>query len=289
MRIYRTLKKNLTDIYGENEASAICFLLLEKHCGLAMTDVIMDKDEHLDSKTIAELEEIAERIAHGEPVQYVLGTADFHGHVFNVAPGVLIPRPETEELVEWICQDYSDTARRKPLHILDIGTGSGCIAISLACALNGSKVEAWDISEQALHIAERNAHAIGADVTFQKNNILAPFPDTMQKPSFSIIVSNPPYICEEERTDMERNVLEYEPEQALFVPDNDPLLFYRAIISKATKLLHADGTLYFEINRRFSQEIAKLMHISGFTDIEIRRDFMDNERMIKGTFKKGEE
>lgn len=288
MKIYRALKSKLSDIYGENESSAICFLLLEKHCRLGMTDVVMGKDEQLSCGVVSELYRMAERIANGEPVQYVLGKADFCGHVFHVAPGVLIPRPETEELVDWICHDYADAADKQPIHILDIGTGSGCIAVSLACRLNGARVEAWDISEEALYIAEKNAKMIGAAVTFKKKDILVPSANMDEQREWSVIVSNPPYICEEERADMERNVLEHEPEQALFVPDNDPLLFYREIVGKATNMLHIGGALYFEINSRFSHETAELMRTSGFTQIETRKDFMGNERMIKGIFRKKE-
>lgn len=272
-------------MYGEHESSAISFLLLEKHCGLGMTDVVMGKDESLDEDAVAELCGMAERIARGEPVQYVLGKADFCGHTFSVAPGVLIPRPETEELVEWMCQDLADTADKQSLRLLDIGTGSGCIAVSLAHRLRGAKVEAWDISGTALRIAEKNAEAIGADVVFRQRDVLAPLSETDMTCRYSAIVSNPPYICEEERADMERNVLEHEPSTALFVPDNNPLLFYRAITEKAARILCPGGALYFEINSRFSLETAGLMHTFGFTQIETKRDFMNKERMIKGIFK----
>lgn len=288
MKIYKTLKDKFIELYGEHESSAISFLLLEKHCGIGMTDVVMGKDECLDDGTVAELYRMSERIANGEPVQYVLGKADFCGHTFNVAPGVLIPRPETEELVEWICQDYTDTVDKQSLRLLDIGTGSGCIAISLARRLCGTKVEAWDISETALRIAEKNAEIIGAEVVFRQRDVLAPLFEMDMTCRYSAIVSNPPYICEEERTGMERNVLEHEPSTALFVPDNDPLLFYRAIAEKATKMLYPGGALYFEINSRFSLETAELMRTFGFTQIETKRDFMNKERMIKGIFK-GEE
>lgn len=272
-------------MYGEHESSAISFLLLEKHCGLGMTDVVMGKDESLDEDAVAELCGMAERIARGEPVQYVLGKADFCGHTFSVAPGVLIPRPETEELVEWMCQDLADTADKQSLRLLDIGTGSGCIAVSLAHRLRGAKVEAWDISGTALRIAEKNAEAIGADVVFRQRDVLAPLSETDMTCRYSAIVSNPPYICEEERADMERNVLEHEPSTALFVPDNNPLLFYRAITEKAARILCPGGALYFEINSRFSLETAGLMRTFGFTQIETKRDFMNKERMIKGIFK----
>lgn len=285
MKIYRTLKDKFIELYGEHESSAISFLLLEKHCGLGMTDVVMGKDESLDDDTAEELYRMAERIANGEPVQYVLGKADFCGHTFNVAPGVLIPRPETEELVEWICQDHADTADKQSLRVLDIGTGSGCIAISLAHRLCGAKVEAWDISETALRIAEKNAETIGADVVFRQKDVLAPLSETDMMCRYSAIVSNPPYICEEERAGMERNVLEHEPGTALFVPDSDPLLFYRAITEKATRMLHSGGALYFEINSRFNLETAGIMRTFGFTQIETRWDFMNKERMIKGIFK----
>ncbi len=289
MDVYRRLKKKIIDLYGENESSAICFLLLEKHCGLGMTDVVTGKDERLDSVVVAELDKMAVRLAEGEPVQYVLGEATFHGRAFRVAPGVLIPRPETDELVGWICNDYMEMDRERSLNILDIGTGSGCIAVSLACELKNAGVEAWDISEDALRIARENALRLGVEVVFRKVDILAPLSGEEPLRKFDVVVSNPPYVCECERADMERNVLEYEPEQALFVPDDDPLLFYRKIAEKAGRLLRDEGALYFEINRRMGTETVGLLRSSGFENVEIMRDFMGNERMAKGLFRKKQE
>lgn len=278
--MFRTLRTRLAAVYPDGEAQAIVFLVLEKLFGLSRTDVLMGGLEQLTAEQTAELEQVMLRLEQGEPVQYVLGVADFDGMTLGVAPGVLIPRPETEELVEWIAEDFEGA---KHLRILDVGTGSGCIALSLARRFTDASVTAWDISDDALRIASANAERLGLDVEFKKRDALCTEVAEADVANYDIIVSNPPYICEKERVDMDNNVLQHEPETALFVPDNDPLLFYRAISDLAQKMLRSGGCLYFEINREYGKETAEMMSEMGFGSVELRKDFMENDRMVKGT------
>lgn len=209
----------------------------------------------------------------GEPLQYVIGSTPFCGLTFKVDSRVLIPRPETAELVEWIARDaYNDGS------LLDIGTGSGCIAISLAHMLAGWKVQGWDISDGALEVARQNNSLNGTDVEFSKVDILNT-PD--QDYGFDVIVSNPPYIMDSEKVQMENTVLDYEPHSALFVPDNDPLLFYRAIAEFGRRALNLNGRLYFEINPLKAEAMADLLSEKGYHDIELRKDIFGKQRMIK--------
>ena len=230
------------------------------------------------------------RLSQKEPVQYVLGQTDFCGRTFSVAPGVLVPRPETEELTEWIIRDEKASGFSSP-DILDIGTGSGCIAITLSQELPQAQVSAIDISTQALAIARKNAERLGAAVDFRCQDILDSPSKEQDSPLWDIIVSNPPYVCEHEREDMEENgmsslvvcrdLLRYEPSQALFVPDHDPLLFYRAIGEYAVKTLKEGGRLYAEINRAYGRETTRLFQSLGLRDVTLKKDFYDNERMIR--------
>lgn len=278
--MFRSLRTLLAAVYPDGEAQAIVFLVLEKLFGLSRTDVLMGGLERLTAEQTVELEQVMLRLERGEPVQYVLGVADFDGMTLGVAPGVLIPRPETEELVEWIAEDFKESKR---LRILDIGTGSGCIALSLARRFTDASVTAWDISDDALRIASANAERLGLDVEFKKRDALCTEVAEADVANYDIIVSNPPYICEKERTDMDNNVLQHEPSTALFVPDNDPLLFYRAISDLAQKMLRSGGGLYFEINREYGKDTAGMMSAMGFDSVELRKDFMENDRMVKGT------
>ena len=222
---YEDLWQQLSSIYETGEAKAIVRYVLEIRYGLSMTDIMCGAVEQLPQE---ELSTLLNRLLQGEPVQYVTGIAEFGGRRFLVEPGVLIPRPETFELCEMIRDEKQEVRSPK---ILDIGTGSGCIACTLAAEIPESEVTAWDISEKALHIAEENAKRTGVHVSFEQRDILLPPSSFLLPPSsrWDIIVSNPPYICNKERVNMEQNVLEYEPSLALFVPDEDPLLFYRAI------------------------------------------------------------
>lgn len=298
---YNQLWKRLTVIYNEREAQAIVRTVLDALFGMSLTDICLGKVTQLSADDTTRLEKIMQRLEKSEPVQYVLGAEWFAGRLFDVAPGVLIPRPETEDLVKWACdeakekekEDNSKEERGKEEKevskkeevphpsILDIGTGSGCIAITVALALPQARVTAWDISTDALAIAAGNAHKLGASVRFEHQDALSA-PDDEER--WDVIVSNPPYICDRERADMSDNVLSYEPELALFVPDNDPLLFYRAIVRYASKALKPDGRLLFETNTAYAHEVAQAMADEGFTAIEVQNDCFGKPRMVKGAF-----
>lgn len=271
---YKELWQPLTSIYDENEARAVVRLVLEKHYGLTMSDIVLGKEQMLPAE---ELQAIIEQLLTGEPVQYVLGLAEFGPHCFRVAPGVLIPRPETYELCRWILQS---TGGQPPCAILDIGTGSGCIACTLAAALPEAEVTAWDISEEALNIARENAKRTHVHVSFTQADVLN-LKDIVNRERWDMVVSNPPYICQKERAAMEQNVLEHEPSIALFVPDNDPLLFYRTIAEYGQKALKPDGWLYFEINPLYADDTQQLLSTMSYHDIEIREDQYGKQRMIR--------
>ena len=375
---YNQLWKRLTAIYNEREAQAIVRTVLDALFGMSLTDICLGKVTQLSADDTTRLEKIMQRLEKSEPVQYVLGAGWFAGRLFDVAPGVLIPRPETEDLVKWACDEAKekekednskeergkeekevskkgeapqkeeqhlssplkeeeeglrkgedapqkeeqllssplkeekeglrkgkDASQKEEQHlssllknnkevsekgeeaphpsILDIGTGSGCIAITVALALPQARVTAWDISTDALAIAAGNAHRLGASVRFEHQDALNA-PD--DEACWDVIVSNPPYICDRERADMSDNVLSYEPELALFVPDNDPLLFYRAIARYASKALKPGGRLLFETNTAYAHEVAQAMANEGFTAIEVRNDCFGKPRMVKGDFLK---
>ena len=277
--LYRDIKAVLTE--GgiiEGEAKAIALMLMEKVCGITTTEVLMNHPRGETYRT--ELLAMSQRIAQGEPVQYVLGEADFCGMSMKVQPGVLIPRKETEELVAWVVEE--GRGKKEALHVLDIGTGSGCIAVTLAKTLEGAEVEAWDVSDVALQTAKENAERNSVTVETKKVDVLM---DNRLRTTdygvFDVIVSNPPYICEEEKSEMEKNVLEHEPSLALFVPDNDPLLFYRRIGELGLSILRGEGLLFFEINRRFGKEVVKMLQDMGYQDVELRQDQFGNDRMVK--------
>ena len=375
---YNQLWKRLTAIYNEREAQAIVRTVLDALFGMSLTDICLGKVTQLSADDTTRLEKIMQRLEKSEPVQYVLGAEWFAGRLFDVAPGVLIPRPETEDLVKWACDEAKekekednskeergkeekevskkgeapqkeeqllssplkeeeeglrkgkdasqkeeqplssplkeekeglrkgkDASQKEEQHlssllksnkevsekgeevphpsILDIGTGSGCIAITVALALPQARVTAWDISTDALAIAAGNAHRLGASVRFEHQDALSA-PDDEER--WDVIVSNPPYICDKERADMSDNVLSYEPELALFVPDSDPLLFYRAIARYASKALKPGGRLLFETNTAYVHEVAQAMADEGFTAIEVRNDCFGKPRMVKGDFLK---
>ncbi|RKW56553.1 MAG: peptide chain release factor N(5)-glutamine methyltransferase, partial [Prevotella sp.] len=227
---YQNLYKQLMNVYPLDEAKAIVRMLLEERYGLTLAEIYTDKVTQLSADDANDLEKIMSRLTKGEPVQYVLGSTTFCGRQFCVAPGVLIPRPETEMLCEWVINVHNSPFYAlqppTPLRILDVGTGSGCIAITLSLDMSNTVVSAYDISSEALLIARDNAIRLGATVNFQMKDALQLVPTSEM---FDVIVSNPPYICENERVDMLPNVLNYEPSIALFVPNNDPLRFYRAI------------------------------------------------------------
>lgn len=266
--------KELKQHYGTAEGHALYRLVMEECFGLTHTDILLGKDNQISEENQARLLEITGRLLKNEPVQYVLGYADFCGHRFAVRPGVLIPRPETELLVQKALELVHGMDGVTEPEALDIGTGSGCIAVSMALA--GCRVTAMDISEEALGIAMQNATALNAEVAFVHENILQPSRTAQQ---WHVIVSNPPYICLHEAEAMERNVLDYEPHNALFVPDTDPLIFYRAIASYAMSHLSAGGWLCLEINQAYPDEMERLLSSFGFKDVTIQKDQYGKDRI----------
>lgn len=257
------------------EANALARMVVEEVLHYSPVDVLLRGNVEQDEVFVERIRSIADRLCKGEPIQYIFGHARFHGHEFKVTPATLIPRPETELLVDMITDDASGAA---DLRVLDIGTGSGCIAISLALALRWPEVGAFDISAEALAVAKENAASLKAKVDYVQTDILTAVPEA---DSLDVVVSNPPYICDSERADMERNVLEHEPATALFVPDADPLLFYRAIAKYATVALKPAGRIYLEINRRFGGETCQLLEENGFEQAQVIRDQFGNPRFVK--------
>jgi release factor glutamine methyltransferase len=278
---YNELWHQLTPLYEEGEAKAIIRTVMEVAFGLTLTDLYTGKVNEISSEEKTLLAEFIERLQKGEPVQYVLGQAPFCGRIFKVHEGVLIPRPETEQLCQWIVAEYNrpycGLQPPEPLRTLDIGTGSGCIAVTLALELWNSSVSAWDISSDALLLARENAHRMGAKVDFRMQDALHP----EGTDEWDIIVSNPPYICEKEKGQMAKNVLDYEPQIALFVPDEDPLLFYRAIAIYAIDTLRPDGALFFEINPMYAVQMQQMLEGLGFRQTEIKEDQFGKQRFIK--------
>ena len=297
MKTYQQLWQSLTPLYDAGEAQAIVRTVLDVKYGMTLTDIICGKVNELSADEERKLEEIIIRLQKGEPVQYVLGEADFAGRPFHVEPGVLIPRPETAELCQWIEKDMieksivssgdspEDSSGNSPQAtddarlILDICTGSGCIAITLGLNIPNSEVTGWDISEDALRIARGNVEMLKA------RNVRIEYQDALALPKAAeaadLIVSNPPYICEKEKADMEKNVLEHEPSLALFVPDEDPLKFYRAIAEYASSALKSGGALYFEINPIYEKETREMLLKLDFKDIETKEDTFGKKRMMR--------
>ena len=287
---YEDIWKPLVCRYGDKEAKAITRYLLEVGYGLSMTDILCGATEQLPPD---EMGENLRRLLKGEPVQYVVGKAEFGGRIFKVTPDVLIPRPETYELCQWIEEIEERGERReerlrvgelssgmREYPILDIGTGSGCIAITLALDIPNAQVEAWDISEGALSIARQNVKDLHAHVDFKQVNVLSSLPK-QGGPEWVFIISNPPYICKKEAASMEQHVLNHEPHQALFVPDEDPLVFYKAIGQYACHALANHGYLFFEINPLYATEITKMLDEMGFFEIETRKDQFGKVRFVR--------
>lgn len=287
---YNELWCQLTQIYDEGEAKAIARMTYEERFGLTLSDIYLGRETQLSAADQTELEEIAKRLLQGEPIQYVLGQADFCGRTFMVNEHVLIPRPETEELCNWKPLPLP-SPKGEGAKILDIGTGSGCIAITLAAMYPEAQVIGWDISEDALEVAKINAIRNNVNVSFEQVDVLnlpSPLPfGGGRGEALSLIVSNPPYICNKERAAMAVNVLEYEPHTALFVPDDDPLLFYRAIAQYGQTALKAGGWLYFEINPLYAREMCDMLRIMSYHDIELKADQYGKQRMIRAQRSEG--
>ncbi len=308
---YREFWETLSSEYELNEAKAITRLVFEKALGLSLVQIYSDSATCIIAHNKPLLQDILKRLLQKEPVQYVLGKTDFFGREFVVSKGVLIPRPETEELIKHtlteiindnpqpstlnrrqtesrrqIYLQYAEVRRRKaianpqPFSILDCCTGSGCIAITLSLELEKAQVSAFDISEKALNIAKKNAKLHHAKVNFFHADALNLNPQATCPNLFNLIISNPPYVCESERAEMQANVLNYEPSEALFVPDNDPLLFYNAISDYSLTHLSEGGMLCFEINPHFAQQIADSLAEKGFSEIKIKKDQFGKNRFI---------
>ena len=272
--IYTYIKQVLHPYYQETEAGALAKWILTEVFHFSTFDLYAGKDMNFSENDRDRLEDI---LRDYEPLQYVLVKAEFGGLSFEVTPDVLIPRPETLELVEWITADCQGT---EGVRILDIGTGSGCIPVTLYKRLEAYRpqVASWDISEKALEVAGRNAVANGAVVTFCCQDVLS---ESLPETEVDVLVSNPPYIAEKEKASMERNVLDWEPGLALFVPDDDPLLFYRRIAEAGLRILSPGGRLYYEINRAYGKETVALLERLGYTEVELRKDLSGNDRMVK--------
>ncbi len=272
-RLSTQIQSRLAHIYELSELRNITQLIWCDILGRDKLDIYLGKDTNLSISETEKVEKIIERLLAHEPIQYIEGKTPFCGHWFNVAPGVLIPRPETSELIDLICKNHSDGQ----LSILDVGTGSGCIAISLALHYPDANVAAWDISEDALVVARQNNEQLGTHVAFQQQDVLAV--GSAEKPLFDIIVSNPPYITPSEKLEMDANVLDWEPHTALFVEEDDPLLFYRTIAVLGQTFLKPHGWLYFEINRAYGKEMKQMLEQQGYANIEIVKDISGNDRM----------
>lgn len=264
----------LIHMYTRSELRTFVTLILKDVCNLSLSDIVACKFNELSDKEKQKINSIVKRLKNNEPIQYILGKTEFYGLDFKMNPSVLIPRPETEELVEWI---LSDIEKINP-HVLDIGTGSGCIAITIAKHFQYATVDAWDISEEALEIARENGRMNHVSVQFSKVDVLK---EHSSKKKYDIIVSNPPYIKESEKELMQENVLSFEPHEALFVPNEEALIFYDRIADIAKKQLKNGGLLYFEINQTKGEEIVQMLINKNFQNIELKKDISGNNRMVR--------
>lgn len=273
------IQDTLQNHYPPSEIKAFTRLIMERVCNIQIHQFLLCKDKKLSEKEKEKIHNIVERLTKYEPIQYIFGKTDFYGFEFLVNPSVLIPRPETEELVELIVRDYPGN---KEIEIMDIGTGSGCIAIALKRLLPHAQLSAIDISPEALKVAEKNASLNRASIFFYQKDILDPHrtADSIE-PDFDVIVSNPPYVMEKEKAAMEPNVLDYEPHQALFVPDNDPLLYYRNITRFAEQKLKKRGYLYFEINSQLGEQVVNMLRMMEFKNVELIQDLSGHDRFVK--------
>ena len=272
--IYTYIRQELSGFYPDAEAVAMAKYILTEKFRLSALDLYAGKDMNFSSEKLSEVNDILARLKSYEPLQYIIGETWFCGYRFKLTPAVLIPRPETAELIDWIAADN----KRRGMRVLDIGTGSGCIPVSLALMMDSPLMSAWDISEEALSVAAENARTNDVDIAFSRVDVLGnDIPDI----KVDILVSNPPYITDSEKADMEKNVLEWEPDLALFVPDDDPLRFYRRIAELGLDVLDDGGQVYFEINRAYGKETMEMLASLGYKNIDLRKDMSGNDRMIK--------
>ncbi len=275
---YQTFKTRLELIYAAQEIEALTSLVLVELTGRSRAQLKAFGESALTHDQFERLTNVLDQLLTGMPVQYVLGHTEFYGHTFKVTPAVLIPRPETEELVEWVAQTIG---HQQGLKLMDIGTGSGCIPISLKLTNTKNELYAVDISSEALDIAKENAVSNQADITFVETDILKPLPAQIAVERFDVIISNPPYVTGADKRHMHKNVTDFEPHMALFVLDDDPLLFYVRIADVAHELLVDGGYLFFEINESFGQETSTMLASKGFKNIELRQDMSGRDRMIR--------
>ena len=275
--ILLNIRKSLSEFYPDSEISALTRIIIEYVTKSSLPALLSDKNTKITTEEVLKIDKIVEHLQRFEPIQYIIGETEFYGLPFIVNPNVLIPRPETEELVELILNENKGNKS----HILDIGTGSGCIAISLQKHLCETQATGWDISDKALSVAKINSDNNNVKVTFNQVDILSDYPDNQH---FDIIVSNPPYVLDSEKTDMHTNVLDYEPHTALFVSDDNPLLFYNRIADVATQLPKNGGKLYFEINRAKGQETIKMLEDKGFSNIRLIKDISGNDRIVRAEY-----
>ncbi|KGO89584.1 peptide chain release factor N(5)-glutamine methyltransferase [Flavobacterium suncheonense] len=278
---YRTVFiQELSAIYDEQEIDSFFYIILEDFHHMKRVDLALNPDFELSPEFLKQWENVVAQLKEQRPIQYILGETEFYGLPFYVNEHTLIPRPETEELVDWIIKVSKVASQKSQVKILDIGTGTGCIAISLAKNLSNAKVYAMDVSEKALEVAQKNAKRNEVTVEFLHQSILET-EDLGQ--TFDIIVSNPPYVRHLEKEEIRKNVLDFEPHLALFVEDEDALLFYRKITELAVKNLNDNGQLYFEINQYLGNEMVQLLQQHNFQQIELRKDIYGNDRMIFGS------
>ena len=269
------IHNSLQSLYPKSEINSFYFILLEHYGNYTTAEVLANVSTQLTDNITKAIQQAITELQTAKPIQYILGETEFFSNRFFVDENVLIPRPETEELVDWVLQTYPD--KTYPLHILDVGTGSGCIAISLAKALPEAQVTAIDVSPKAIAVAQRNAERNGIKVQFLQRDIL----QTKTLPEkYDIIISNPPYVRELEKNEMHSNVLNYEPHLALFVPDDRPLLFYEQIATLAQQYLKPKGRLFFEINQYLAAEMQVMLAQKNFTEITLRQDLSGNDRML---------
>ncbi len=269
------ISKKLKDRFTESEINVLTNNLFEEKLTIDKTERFLNPRNQVNEGALLGVIRAVNRLLLNEPIDYILGYSEFFGRRFRVNSDVLIPRPETEELCNWIIDDYKG---KNKLDVLDIGTGSGCIPVTLAAELPTTTVSACDISEEALGVAKQNAAENKAEVSFYQTDILSDFPPIK---SLDIIVSNPPYVLNSDKQEMEAKVLDFEPHIALFVEDNDPLLFYRKISEHAMENLKPTGRLYFEVHEHYADQVAELLSLSGFSTIEIREDAQGKERMVR--------
>lgn len=278
LEAFRKLRTDLIDIYGANEAAAIAKMVIEQLSGMTYTQMLVSKDVSIDKEKTQILEEVYQKLVNGIPIQYALGYADFYGLSFKVNEAVLIPRPETEELVAWIIKDCEEE-KDKQINILDIGTGSGCIPITIKKHITESKITSCDISKGALEVAQKNADSHNTTINFIQLDFLNSN-DWNTLGCYDVIVSNPPYIPESDRAEMHENVKDHEPNIALFVPTEDPQLFYRQIAVFGQTHLNNDGMIYCELHKDYGVETEVLFKELGYKT-ELRKDMHGNDRMLK--------